>query len=224
MSWLEAREKIQEGTSYTDTVDVPFGDRTIELTHRLLDESELYEVEAAIDREQMMEYQADDMSNAEQRIRELQDKAELSAAEEQELQELAQQIQAEQAGIMDAMGEDAFDAFMEAGRTAITPSQDDIDEHFELDGFTHVFAGLWNEVEAPFLFVRGELEMREMVVEQPYPIKLIIGQKAYFESIALLGDADLDGYLDESEESSTDRRSAARTADLDESDEGNTST
>lgn len=224
MSWLEAREKIQEGTSYTDTVDVPFGDRTIELTHRLLDESELYEVEAAIDREQMMEYQADDMSNAEQRIRELQDKAELSTAEEQELQELAQQIQAEQAGIMDAMGEDAFDAFMEAGRTAITPSQDDIDEHFELST---------DEQERRFNFIPKtredmreaiELEMREMVVEQPYPIKLIIGQKAYFESIALLGDADLDGYLDESEESSTDRRSAARTADLDESDEGNTST
>jgi len=224
MSWLEAREKIQEGTSYTDTVDVPFGDRTIELTHRLLDESELYEVEAAIDREQMMEYQADDISNAEQRIRELQDKAELSTAEEQELQELAQQIQAEQAGIMDAMGEDAFDAFMEAGRTAITPSQDDIDEHFELST---------DEQERRFNFIPKtredmreaiELEMREMVVEQPYPIKLIIGQKAYFESIALLGDADLDGYLDESEESSTDRRSAARTADLDESDEGNTST
>jgi len=193
MSWLEAREKIQEGTSYTDTVDVPFGDRTIELTHRLLDESELYEVEAAIDREQMMEYQADDMSNAEQRIRELQDKAELSTAEEQELQELAQQIQAEQAGIMDAMGEDAFDAFMEAGRTAITPSQDDIDEHFELST---------DEQERRFNFIPKtredmreaiELEMREMVVEQPYPIKLIIGQKAYFESIALLGDADLDG-------------------------------
>jgi len=203
MSWLEAREKIQEGTSYTDTVDVPFGDRTIELTHRLLDESELYEVEAAIDREQMMEYQADDMSNAEQRIRELQDKAELSTAEEQELQELAQQIQAEQAGIMDAMGEDAFDAFMEAGRTAITPSQDDIDEHFELST---------DEQERRFNFIPKtredmreaiELEMREMVVEQPYPIKLIIGQKAYFESIALLGDADLDGYLDESDEGNT---------------------
>jgi len=140
------------------------------------------------------------------------------------LQELAQQIQAEQAGIMDAMGEDAFDAFMEAGRTAITPSQDDIDEHFELST---------DEQERRFNFIPKtredmreaiELEMREMVVEQPYPIKLIIGQKAYFESIALLGDADLDGYLDESEESSTDRRSAARTADLDESDEGNTST
>jgi len=203
MSWLEAREKIQEGTSYTDTVDVPFGDRTIELTHRLLDESELYEVEAAIDREQMMEYQADDISNAEQRIRELQDKAELSTAEEQELQELAQQIQAEQAGIMDAMGEDAFDAFMEAGRTAITPSQDDIDEHFELST---------DEQERRFNFIPKtredmreaiELEMREMVVEQPYPIKLIIGQKAYFESIALLGDADLDGYLDESDEGNT---------------------
>lgn len=203
MSWLEAREKIQEGTSYTDTVDVPFGDRTIELTHRLLDESELYEVEAAIDREQMMEYQADDMSNAEQRIRELQDKAELSTAEEQELQELAQQIQAEQAGIMDAMGEDAFDAFMEAGRTAITPSQDDIDEHFELST---------DEQERRFNFIPKtredmreaiELEMREMVVEQPYPIKLIIGQKAYFESIALLGDADLDGYLDAEDEGNT---------------------
>jgi len=203
MSWLEAREKIQEGTSYTDAVDVPFGDRTIELTHRLLDESELYEVEAAIDREQMMEYQADDMSDAEQRIRELQSKDELSGAEEQELQELAQQIQAQQAGIMDAMGEDAFDAFMDAGKMALTASESDIDEHFELST---------DEQERRFNFIPQtredmreaiELEMREMVVEQPYPIKLIVGQKAYFESIALLGDADLDGYLDEEGEGNT---------------------
>ncbi|MDB9247449.1 hypothetical protein PN419_00310 [Halorubrum ezzemoulense] len=192
MSWLDARQKIQEGTDYTDTVEVPFGDETIELTHRLLTESELYEVEASIDREELMEYQQEDMSDAEQRIRELQEKDDLTAAEQQELKDLARQIQAEQAGIMDSMGEEAFDAFMNAGRTALTPSEEDIDEHFELST---------DEQERRFNFVPNtreemreaiELEMREMVVDQPYPIKLIVGQKAYAESVSLLGDAELD--------------------------------
>lgn len=192
MSWLDARQKIQEGTDYTDNVDVPFGDETIELHHRLLTESELLDVEASMDREELMEHQSSDLSDAEQRIRELQRKDDLSPAEEEELRELARQIQAEQAGVMNSMGKDAFNAFMNAGKKALTPSEADIEEHFELSP---------DEMERRFNFVPEtrpdmreaiELEMREMVDDQPYPIKLIVGQKAYAESIALLGDADLD--------------------------------
>lgn len=192
MSWLDAREKIQEGTDYTDTIDVPFGDETIELTHRLLNESELYEVEAAIDREELMEYQQSDFSDAEQRIRELQDKDELTAAEEEELRDLARQIQAEQAGIMDSMGDEAFDAFMAAGKKALTASEEDIDEHFELSVDEQERRFNFKPTTREDMKEAIELEMREMVVDQPYPIKLIVGQKAYAESVSLLGDAEVD--------------------------------
>lgn len=193
MSWIQARQKIIDGTEYRDSVEVPFGNETIELTHRLLTESELLDIEASIDREKLTQHQSSDLSDAEQRVSELQQKDDLSASEQNELQELAKQIQAQQAGLMDSMGDDAFDAFMGAGKTALVPSEEDIDAHFDLS---------LDEQERRFNFVPNtrddmadaiELEMQEMVSEQPYPIKLIVGQKAYAESLSLLGDADLEG-------------------------------
>ena len=191
MTWLEARQEITEGKEHRDTVPVPFGDKTIELTHRLLTETELLEIESTIDREKMVEHMESEASDAEQRLQQLQSKDELTAAEQQELQDLAQQIQAEQAGIMNSMGMETFRAFMDAGKTALTPSDEDIQEHFDLST---------EEQRRRFNFLpetRGdmreaiELEMEEMVEEQPYPIKLIVGQKAYSESLSLLGDTDL---------------------------------
>lgn len=192
MSWLNARQKIIEGKDYTDTVDVPFGSETIEFTHTLLDEAELLEVESSLDREQMVEHSQSDMSDAQQRVQALQQKDELTDEEESELRDLMQQIQAEQGGLMDSMGEDAFDAFMDAGKKTITASEEDIDEHFDLS---------IDEQERRFNFVPEtreemrnaiELEMRDMIDEQPYPIKLIVGQKAYMESLSVLGDVDMD--------------------------------
>lgn len=192
MSWIQARQKISEGKEYRDTIDVPFGGETIELSHRLLTESELMEIEATIDRQQMVEHIESEMSDAEQRFQELQSKAELTASEERELTELGQQIQAEQAGIMDSMGEETFDAFMDAGRKAIVPSEEDIDAHFDMTS---------DEQRSIFGFApttRDEMhdaikdDMVDMVQDQPYPIKLIIGQKAYGESLSLLGDTDVD--------------------------------
>lgn len=192
MSWLEARQEITEGKQHRDTVEVPFGDKTIDLTHRLLTESELLDIETEIDREEMVDHIESDMSDAEQRLKQLQQKDELSSAEEQELRELAQQIQAEQAGLMDSLGEEAFEAFMEAGRTALTASEEDIDEHFDLP--TDEQRRRFNFVPETREDMREaiELEMEEMVVDQPYPIKLIVGQKAYGESMRLLSDSDLD--------------------------------
>jgi hypothetical protein len=190
MTWEKARQKITEGTEYTDTVPVPFGNETIELTHRLLNESELLEIEASIDRSELTDHAESDLSDAQQRIQTLQQKDELSDEEERELQELAQQVQAEQAGLMDSMGYDTFQAFMEAGKKALTPSSEDIDNAFDLNS---------DEQERRFNFRPStrdemrealELEMREMVEDQPYPIKLIVGQKAYSESLSLLGDVE----------------------------------
>ena len=191
MSWLEARQEITEGKDYRDTVEVPFGEKTIDLTHRLLTETELLEIESTIDREEMVDHMESEASDAEQRLQQLQQKDDLTTAEEQELQDLARQIQAEQAGIMNSMGMETFKAFMNAGKTALTPSEEDIEEHFDLSA---------EEQRQRFNFVPNtrddmreaiELEMEEMVQEQPYPIKLIVGQKAYAESLSLLGDTEL---------------------------------
>ena len=192
MSWLEARPKIEQGREHTDTVEVPIGGGTITLTHRLLTERELTDVEAALDRQDMVDHIESDVSDYEQRFQELQSKDELTAAEKQELEDLGRQIQAEQAGIMDSMGKEAFDAFMDAGKKALVPTDDDIDDYFGMEASEQrdIF-GFLPETRTEMREAIKD-DMVEVVEGQPYPFKFIVGQKAYAESLSLLGDTDLD--------------------------------
>jgi len=102
------------------------------------------------------------------------------------------EVQAKQADVLDSMGEDGFAAIMEAGKEALTPSSADIDAAFDTPS---------TEQERRFNFVPTtrdemrealELEMQTEVEEQPYPIKFIVGQAAYAESMSLLGSTDID--------------------------------
>jgi len=185
MSWEKARQKITEGVNYTDTVPIPFGGETIELNHRLLHEGELLQIESSIDREALQQHQQSGESETEQRIKELQSKDELTTEEERELEELVKQFTAEQSGVMDSMGYETFEAFMEAGKKALVPSNDDINTAFDLD---------IEEQERRFGTVPNnrkqmkdalKTEMETMVDNQPYPIKFFVGQKAYAESLSL---------------------------------------
>jgi len=191
MSWEQARQKIHEGREWTDTVSVPFGDETIPLTYQLLPETTLWEIERAMDKGELENADVE-MGDTEQRIQELSTKDNLTAAEEEELRELGMEVQAKQADVLDSMGEDGFAAIMEAGKEALTPSSADIDAAFDTPS---------TEQERRFNFVPTtrdemrealELEMQTEVEEQPYPIKFIVGQAAYAESMSLLGSTDID--------------------------------
>lgn len=190
MTWADARQKIIDGREYTDTVDVPFGDEVLTLTHKLLTETELLEIESSIDREELTDHAESDLSDAEQRIQTLQQKAELTDEEERELKELAKQVQAERAGLMNSMGMETFNAFMDAGKKALTPAEEDIDDAFELDPSKQETRFNFTPTTREEMREALELEMQEMVVDQPYPIKLIVGQKAYGESMSLLGNVE----------------------------------
>jgi hypothetical protein len=187
-NWLQARQKINEGKDYTTKTPVPFGDETIEITHRLLTEGELMAVQSNIDQEALLEHRTDGESDAEQRLRELQEKEDLTDAEERELQEVGNEVQRQKAGIMNSLGKETYDAFMAAGKKALVPSEDDVDDAFALDPSEQerIFGKvLTHRKEAKDLL---KSDMRNSVEDQPYPIKYIIGQAAYGESMKLLGD------------------------------------
>jgi len=190
MTWEKARQKITEGVEYRDTVPVQFGDETIDLTYRLLNEGELFEVESAIDTEALLEHRESEDSAVESRIRELQQKDTLSDREKRELEDLSQRLAAEQQGIMDSMGYETYQAFMNAGKTALVPSEEDINNAFELgiDEQERRFGTVPNGRDEMFDALKTEMET--MVDNQPYPIKFMIGQTAYAESLTVLGDVD----------------------------------
>jgi len=187
-NWMHARKKMNQGSDFKTTTPVPFGDETIDMTHRLLNEGELMSVQSHIDQEALMEHRTDGESDAERRLRELQEKDDLTDREEREMNELGKEIERQKAGIMNSLGEETYNAFMEAGKKALCPSENDIDDAFGLDP---------SEQERMFgkvLTHRSEAEsllksdMRNTVEDQPYPVKYIIGQAAYGESMKLFGD------------------------------------
>ncbi len=189
-NWMYARQKMNQGSDFRTSTPVPFGDETIDITHRLLTEGELMAVQANIDQEALMEHRTDGESDEERRLRELQEKdsEELTDSEERELQTLAEEVQRQKAGIMNSLGEETFNAFMEAGKKALCPSEDDIDDAFGLDPSEQerIFGKvLTHRNEAKDLL---KSDMRNTVEDQPYPVKYIIGQAAYGESMKLFGD------------------------------------
>jgi len=189
-NWFKARQKMNQGRDYTEKTPVPFGEETIEITHRLLSEGELMAVQAHIDQQALIEHRKDGESEEERRMKELQQKDpdELTEREERELKEVSEAVQRQKAGIMDSLGMETYNAFMEAGKKAITPSENDIDDAFSLspDEQERIFGKvLTHRKEAEDLL---KTDMRNTVEDQPYPIKYIIGQAAYGESMKLFGD------------------------------------
>lgn len=199
MSWEKARAKIQQGKSYQDTVPVPFGDpetgevETISLTHELLDEDQYWDVAQSIDASALEGDNEldDDVEEARQRVQELQSKEERSPAEEEELEEKMEVVSRNQGQLMTSLGEETFTALMGVGKTTLVPSEEDIENAFELDAHTQ---------EQRFNFIPNtrdemrealKLEMEEMVEGQPYPIKFIVGMKAWSETQSVLGETEL---------------------------------
>ena len=187
--WAKARRKINEGKNYKESANVALGDITVELSHRLLTESEYLQVRTDIDTEKLREHRSEGQSDAEERVLELQEQDELTEAEERELKEVSREVKEQQAGIMESLGYETYKAFMDAGKKALVPSDDDIQDAFNLD---------IDEQKSRFNFVPQtredmaealKLEMNEVVTDSPYLIKFTIGQQAFAESTRLLGNS-----------------------------------
>jgi len=193
--WVKARNKITDGTDWRGTVAVPMGDETIDIGHRLLHESEFFTVKQAIDLGELAEYEDEAMDGDQERLQELQakDAEELSERETEELEDLSKKLAVKQSEIEQKLGEDVYEKLLWAGEKAIAPTSDDIsnvmsDLELQKQMFGEAIEGGQQEFEE-----RIKADMEQMVVGQPYPIKYMIGQTAYKESMQLLGNGETSG-------------------------------
>ena len=199
MSWHKAQAKIRKGKNYTDTVEVPFvdpetGETThIDLHYRLPSETEQLKVQQAVDFSELEDVnQGEDIVEAQERVRELQAKDDLTPAEEQELQEQMRVVQQNEAELMSAMGEEMFDAILDLGKTCLTATDEDVNAAFEQDPATQRERFNFIPETRDDMREALELEQNTLLEEQPYPVKFTVGMAAFDESQSLLDDTDLD--------------------------------
>ena len=194
-SFVRAKQKISDKTGWRGDVNVSLGDETVTFKHRLMNEGEFLNVKKQLN---LSELQSDENENlgqtdAQQRLLELQQKEDLSDEEERELEELSQQVAGQTDRIERMLGDDGYDLLMEMGVRCIEPSDEDVeyvynanpDEARELMGVDTLPNPLTKDV------VREKLteELRDMITDQPYPIKINVGMQALSETISVLGNA-----------------------------------
>lgn len=192
--WITARRKINEGTDWRGTANVTIDGAAKEIGFRLLSESEFLELKRVIPLSELQEYEEDEQTEAEQRLQELQAKDDLDADEERELESLQEQVAAMQDSIEDALGSEAYDKIMWAGRKAIMPTDDDIQDFYNCSPQVQCeIAGVQSVKQLPQHMSDDDVEdilkndMIDVISQQPYPIKFNIGMQAFMESVKVLG-------------------------------------
>lgn len=186
--FLRADEKIEQGTTWSDTMQVPVAGEKMEFGFELLDERVRQRVQNTLPMEEFRDYKKGGMSDEHKRLMELQRKDDLTDEEEEELIELAQEVNPEDEG-RDSLGEDAVDALMDAGKHAIVPTDGDIQDLLSADPETQqrILGEIPDHLDKDV--AREELQsyMRNRIEDQPFPIKFALGQRAYMETVAVAG-------------------------------------
>lgn len=189
--FLRAKEKISDALSWRGDVNVNLGGETVTFKHRLLNETELLEVKRSLNMSELDEADNAGQTDAQERLLELQQKEDLSDAEEAELEDLSGQVAQQTDQIERALGEDGYDILMEMGRRTIEPSDDYVDYVYELppqDMKSELgMQTLPNPVTKGAVSERLSEQMVDVIDEQPYPIKLNIGMQAFSETLSVLG-------------------------------------
>jgi len=119
---------------------------------------------------------------------ELQRKDELTEEEQDELIELAEEVNPEDEG-RESLPDAAVDALMDAGKHAIKPTEGDVQDIISADPETQerVFGEIPEHLDTDTAeSLLGEY-MREQIEDQPFPIKFSLGQRAYMETVAVQG-------------------------------------
>jgi len=198
--FIRAKRKINEATNWRGDVNVSLGQETVTFKHRLLSESEFLELQRELDKDALSgdpeDIEDPEMgeTQAQERLLELQQKEKLDEEEQQELRELTEQVAGQTDKIERALGEDGYDLLMQMGRDTIEPSEEDVTAIMGMIGDEPAKAiramGLDSLPEnMTHDDVRQNLrrELRVMIDDQPYPIKLNVGMQAMAETISVLG-------------------------------------
>jgi len=195
--FLRAKQKVKRGTDFRDTVEVDVGGDPIEFGFRLLNEGEWDRVETELPLDELQGGDAQPLDEDERgRLEELdgKDNEELTQAEEEELVELAQRSGVQR--LFEALDEDANDVLRWAGRKAIFPTPEDVEEVLQSTVAERVEVLGQDVVER----LNGDADhdrhivetaiadsMEEWVCDQPYPIQKTVGLRAFIESLKVRG-------------------------------------
>ena len=186
--FLRADEKIEQGLDWEDTMTIPIAGDKMEFGFTLLDERMRQQVQSTLPLEKFRDYRKGGMSEEQERLMELQRKDDLTDDEQEELVELAQEVNPEEEG-RDTLGDDAVNALMDAGKHAIEPTEGDIQDVIAADPQRQeaILGELPDHLDTET--VRDGLReyMRDRIEEQPFPIKFQLGQRAFMETIAVQG-------------------------------------
>lgn len=189
--YLQAREKLQRGVSWTGTAKLALGDEIYGFGHRLLTEDEMLAVQEAIGGESA-ESQIDDeeLEELQERLLELQNKPELSDDEQAELKQLSDRLGGEDS-IEDQIDEEARETLLEIGRKVIKPTDDDVEAVMNADPSTQerVLGEIPTHLTEEDVRETLKDDMREMVTDQPYPIKYSLAMQAISETQRVLGNS-----------------------------------
>jgi hypothetical protein len=186
---LRADEKIEQGIEWTDTMLIPVAGEKMEFGFSLLDETVRQRVQEALPMDEFRQYKNDGVSEEQERVMELQRKDDLSEEEQDELLELMEEINPEEEG-RKKLGDDAVDALMMAGKEALEPTDEDVQDLLvaEPEVQERVFGGNIPSMMDKETAREGLRDyMQERVVGQPFPIKYVLGQRAYMETVAVAG-------------------------------------
>lgn len=196
--FVTAKRKTTNARNYRGNVNVSLGDETVTFKHRLLNETEFMRLQQVLDTEALDNDSPAGpemgQTDAQQRLLELQQKEELSDEEAAELDELSGEVASETAKIKEALGDEGFNLLMEMGKDVITVSEEDVRHVYdlvsedpnqakELMGVSALPSPSTPEIVRDHL----EDELADMIVNQPYPIKLNVGLQAMAETISVLG-------------------------------------
>lgn len=186
--FLRADEKIERGTSWSDTMQIAIAGEKMEFGFTLLDERVRQRVQSTLPLDEFRDYQKGGMSDEQKELMELQRKDELSEEERERLIELAQEVNPEEEG-KDTLGNDAVEALMDAGKHAIEPTEDDVTDVINAEPQTHekIFGEIPDHLDKEVAREGLREYMREQVEEQPFPIKFTLGQRAFMETVAVQG-------------------------------------
>ena len=186
--FLLADEKIEKGTYWHDTMAVPVAGEQLEFRFSLLDERIRQRVQNELPMEEFRKYKNDGMSEEHERLLELQRKDELTDDEEDELVELAQQVNPEDEA-RETLGDAATDRLMDAGVHAVEPTEGDVDDIMAADPETQerILGEIPDHMDRSVAREKLTEYMEDRIEGQPFPIKFVLGQRAYMETVAVAG-------------------------------------
>jgi hypothetical protein len=185
---LRADEKIREGTDWEGTMSIPVAGEKLEFGFTLLDERVRQAVQNELPMDEFRKYRQSDMSDEQKRLLELQRKEDLTDEEETELIELAEEVNPEEEG-RDSLPDGAVAALMDAGKHALEPTEDDVQDVLAADPDIQqrIFGEMPDHVNTESARNALREYMRDQIEEQPFPIKFTLGQRAYMETVAVAG-------------------------------------